>query len=104
MKTYVLAGPLDVLGDSIIGTLARWTDSGLKVALAAVVLVTIVRKFSLKAGIGALLAMVLALGIYNARDSLSGNVKDQVENPTRGTGAVTVVVGPDSRGVRGGTL
>ncbi|MGW7317927.1 hypothetical protein [Streptomyces sp. NPDC054865] len=104
MKTYVLAGQLDALGDSIIGTLAGWTDSGLKVALAAVVLVTIVRRFSLKAGIGALLAMVLALGIYSARDSLSGKVKDEVENPAKGAGAVTVVVGPDSRGVRGGTL
>ncbi|MEW1639800.1 hypothetical protein AB0469_37785 [Streptomyces sp. NPDC093801] len=94
MKQFILAGQLDKLGDSLIGTLAGWSDKGLKVALTVVVVVTVARRFSLKAGIGALIAMVLALGLYEARESLSGAVKDEINNPAKGAGAVTVVVTP----------
>ncbi|MFD8952818.1 hypothetical protein ACFV0B_28660 [Streptomyces xanthophaeus] len=92
----VLAGKLDELGDSLIGTLAGWSDAGLKVALTVVVVVTVARKFSLKAGIGALLAMVLALGIYDSRDALSGSVKDEISHPAKSAGAVTVVITADA--------
>ncbi|MFJ8165600.1 hypothetical protein ACIRBY_32450 [Streptomyces sp. NPDC096136] len=105
MKQFILAGQLDKLGDSLIGTLAGWSDKGLKVALTVVVVVTVARRFSLKAGIGALLAMVLALGLYEARESLSGAVKDEINNPAKGAGAVTVVVTPDpAAGGSGGVL
>ncbi|GAA0269924.1 hypothetical protein GCM10010302_04350 [Streptomyces polychromogenes] len=105
MKQFILAGQLDKLGDSLIGTLAGWSDKGLKVALTVVVVVTVARRFSLKAGIGALIAMVLALGLYEARESLSGAVKDEINNPAKGAGAVTVVVTPDPvAGGSGGVL
>ncbi|MFF8264323.1 hypothetical protein [Streptomyces virginiae] len=90
----VLAGQLDALGDSWIGTLGDWADNGLKVALTVVVVVTIARKVSLKAGIGALIAMVLALGIYNSRDSLASIFSDEIKNPAKSTGQTVVVVTP----------
>lgn len=95
-QQFILAGKLDELGDSLIGTLTRWSDGGLKAALTVVVVVTVARRFSLKAGIGALIAMVLALGLYEARESLSGAVKDEINNPAKGAGAVTVLVTPAS--------
>ncbi|MBT2612739.1 hypothetical protein J7I97_32095 [Streptomyces sp. ISL-87] len=95
MKDAMLAGELQIFGDSIIGTLSGWSDAGLKTALTTIVVITVARKVSLKAGIGALIAMVIALGIYDARDALSGKVTDEVKNPAKGAG-VTVVITPDS--------
>lgn len=90
----MLAGELDVLGDSLIGTVGGWADNGLKVVLVVLVLAAIARTFSFKAALGALLAMALALGIYGARESLSGKVTDQIKNPATGAGIHTVVVHP----------
>jgi hypothetical protein len=62
----------------------------------------------LKAGIGALIGMVLALGrLYNSRDSLANLFQDEVNNPAKSAGAVTVVVSPQPdrlSGVAGGVL
>ncbi|MEV6574870.1 hypothetical protein [Streptomyces sp. NPDC051577] len=104
MNTSVmLAGEFKDLGDSFIGTLAGWTDNGIKVALAAIVLITIARKLSMKAAIGALLAMVIALAIYAAQDDLSGKVTDEIKNPSKSAGPVTVYVSPPG-GSSGGVL
>ncbi|MFD8986342.1 hypothetical protein ACFV0Q_41560, partial [Streptomyces sp. NPDC059564] len=72
MKMVILASQLDALGDGIFDMLGKWADRGLKVALVVIVLAAICKQFSLKAGIGALLAMALALGIYSSRDTLAG--------------------------------
>lgn len=93
-NTVMLAGKLDDLGDSLLGTLADWGDKGLKVALTAVVLVVIVRNFSLKAGIGALLALIIALGLYNSRETLAAMFSDEINNPAVGAGPVTLVITP----------
>ncbi|WP_405812855.1 MULTISPECIES: hypothetical protein [unclassified Streptomyces] len=106
MNTFhsiLLAGQLDTLGDSLIGTLADWADKGLKAALTLVVVITVARKFSLKAGIGALIALVIALGIYNSRDSLAAIFSDEVKNPSTGSHQVTVVITPDGSS-NGGVL
>ncbi|MFD7972529.1 hypothetical protein [Streptomyces clavifer] len=91
-RSLILAGRLDALGDSWLGTLEDWGDKGLKVALIAIVVITVVRKVSLKAGIGALIGLVLALGIYNSRNSLANIFEDEVNNPANTLPAVTVVV------------
>ncbi|WP_242424455.1 hypothetical protein [Streptomyces sp. Root55] len=91
-RSLILAGRLDALGDSWLGTLEDWGDKGLKVALIAIVVITVVRKVSLKAGIGALIGLVLALGIYNSRNSLANIFEDEVNNPANTQPAVTVVV------------
>jgi hypothetical protein len=102
----ILAGPLANLGNSWLTMLGQWGDRGLQVALTLIVVVTVCRKFSLKAGIGALLAMVIALGIYNSRSTLANLFQQEVNNPVGGSGAITAVVEghtpPPLPGVRGG--
>ncbi|MCX4722019.1 hypothetical protein OG818_40725 [Streptomyces virginiae] len=93
-NSVVLAGKLSSLGDSFIGTLANWADNGLKAALTVVVVVTVARKFSLKAGIGALIALVIALGIYNSRNSLAAIFSDEINNPAKSAGQTVVVITP----------
>lgn len=88
MTTTPLAGKLADLGDSWLSTLGDWGDKGLQVALVAIVVVTVVRKVSLKAGIGALIGLVLALGIYNSRTDLANLFEDEVNNPANGAGVV----------------
>ncbi|MFZ3475707.1 hypothetical protein ACODT3_42090 [Streptomyces sp. 4.24] len=92
--SVMLAGKLDALGDSLLGTLGDWGDTGLKVALTLVVFVAIVRNFSMKAGIGAVLAMILALSLYESRESLSAMFSDEINHPANGAGTVTLVVTP----------
>lgn len=92
MKPLMLAGQLDVLGDSLIKTVTDWGSTGLVAMLIVLVLVTIGRQMSMKAAIGALLAMILALGIYKARNTLSDMVSDEVNHPASSSGAVVVVI------------
>ena len=89
-----LAGKLADLGNSWLTTLGTWGDKGLQVSLVAIVVITVVRKVSLKAGIGALIGLVVALGIYNSRGTLATLFEDEVNNPATGAGAATVVVSP----------
>ncbi|WP_369776282.1 hypothetical protein [Streptomyces sp. R33] len=100
----MLAGKFRDMGDSFIATLAHWSDGGLRVILLAVVVVTVSQKFSMKAGIGALIALVIALGIYNSRDSLAAMFSDEINNPAKGAGAVTVVVSPGPTAGQNGVL
>ncbi|MGW0778434.1 hypothetical protein ACWD01_33505 [Streptomyces sp. NPDC002835] len=86
MRTVQIAGALDDFGDSLIDTAASWGDRILPIALIIIVIITILRKVSFKAAIGALIAMVLAMGIYNSRDSLSKMVEDEVNNPAGSAG------------------
>ncbi|KPI15736.1 hypothetical protein OV450_8209 [Actinobacteria bacterium OV450] len=100
MKSLTLAGKLDELGDSLIKTVTDWGGAGLVAMLIVLVLVTIGRQMSMKAAIGALLAMVLALGIYKARNTLSDMVSDEVNHPASSSGAVVVVIDPPRSGDR----
>lgn len=83
---YVLAGELKEVGDHFISLGGDWADGFLKVALAFIVIVKVVQKFSMKAGIGALIGLVLANGIYNARDDLGDSVTDEITNIGAPTG------------------
>ncbi|MEU8893691.1 hypothetical protein [Streptomyces sp. NPDC048442] len=82
MTKLILAGQIGVLGDSWIATLSGWGDKGLKAALIVIVVITVIRRASLKAGIGALLLMVIALALYDSRNALSDKFEDEVNNPT----------------------
>lgn len=88
----MLAGQLDDLGNSWINMFQEWATKGLTAGLLVLVVVTMVQKFSLKAGIGALLLMVIALGLYNSRDSLANMFEDEVKNPAKGAPAVPGIV------------
>ena len=78
---------LQNLGDNIIGMLAGWALPSLTAVGGLIVVVTMVRRFSLKAGIGAVLAFVVCLGIYNSRDDLATMFKNQVQSASTSNGA-----------------
>ncbi|GHC88402.1 hypothetical protein [Streptomyces flavofungini] len=84
----VLAGKLADLGDSWIGTALDWGTKGLQAGLVVIVVVVMVQRLSLKAGIGALILMVIALGLYSSRYDLADIFKDEVENPAQSAPAV----------------
>ncbi|QEU83399.1 hypothetical protein CP969_00290 [Streptomyces viridosporus T7A] len=85
----VLAGQLDDLGDSWITMFEDWATKGLQAGLVVLVVVIMIQKFSLKAGIGALLLMIIALGLYNSREDLADMFEDEVKNPAQGAPAVS---------------
>ncbi|MBW8707384.1 hypothetical protein MBT84_47895 [Streptomyces sp. MBT84] len=95
MHSVMLAGQLDDLGNSWITMFQGWATKGLQAGLIVLVVVIMVQRFSLKAGIGALLLMVIALGLYNSRNDLANMFTDEVKNPAKGTPAVPGVVQSD---------
>ncbi|TQK42304.1 hypothetical protein FBY35_0015 [Streptomyces sp. SLBN-118] len=96
VHSLMLAGQLDDLGDSWINMFKDWATKGLQAGLVCLVVIIMIQKFSLKAGIGALLLMIIALGLYNSREDLANMFKDEVKNPAKGAPAVPGIVrGPD---------
>jgi hypothetical protein len=90
--SLMLAGRLDETGDGWINMLERWATKGLQAGLLVLVVVIMIQKFSLKAGIGALLLMIIALGLYNSREDLSDMFEDEVKNPAKGAPAAPGIV------------
>jgi len=88
MTGVLLAGKLDDLGNSWITMFEEWATKGLQAGLLVLVVVIMFQKFSLKAGIGALILMVIALGLYNSRNSLADMFEDEVKNPSKSAPAV----------------
>lgn len=88
----VLAGELSDLGDSWISMFGKWATKGLQTGLVCLVVVIMIQKFSLKAGIGALLLMVIALGLYNSRNDLANMFEDEVKNPSKSAPATNGIV------------
>ncbi|WP_020123828.1 hypothetical protein [Streptomyces canus] len=100
VNSVILAGQLDDLGDSWINMLKDWATRGLQAGLLVLVVVVMIQKFSLKAGIGALLLMIIALGLYNSREDLSEMFEDEVKNPAKGAPAVPGIVDGSDPAVR----
>ncbi|MCX4617923.1 hypothetical protein O1M63_26025 [Streptomyces mirabilis] len=90
--SLMLAGQLNDLGNSWINMFKEWATKGLQAGLVCLVVVIMIQKFSLKAGIGALLLMVIALGLYNARNDLANMFTDEVKNPAKGAPAIPGIV------------
>ncbi|MFF0386819.1 hypothetical protein [Streptomyces sp. NPDC004286] len=88
----MLAGQLSDLGDSWIEMLKDWASHGLEAGLLVLVVVTMIQKFSLKAGIGALLLAAIAIGLYNSRNDLAHMFEDEVKHPSKGAPAVPGIV------------
>ncbi|MEU0950249.1 hypothetical protein ABZ379_47600 [Streptomyces canus] len=101
VNSVILAGQLDDLGDSWINMFKDWATKGLQAGLLVLVVVIMIQKFSLKAGIGALLLMIIALGLYNSREDLSDMFEDEVKNPAKGAPAVPGIVHGSEPVVRG---
>ncbi|KAF5998856.1 hypothetical protein [Streptomyces sp. WAC00263] len=92
VHSLMLAGELNDLGNSWINMFKEWATKGLQAGLVCLVVVIMIQKFSLKAGIGALLLMVIALGLYNSRNDLANMFTDEVKNPAKGASAVPGIV------------
>ena len=88
----MLAGELDDVGNGWINMFKNWATNGLQAGLLVLVVVVMIQKFSLKAGIGALLLMVIAMGLYNSRNDLAKMFEDEVKNPSKGAPVVPGVV------------
>ncbi|MFF5303533.1 hypothetical protein ACFY5F_29680 [Streptomyces sp. NPDC013161] len=97
VHSVLLAGQLDDLGNHWIAMFKEWATNGLQAGLLVLVVVVMIQKFSLKAGIGALLLMVIALGLYNSRDSLANMFEDEVKNGAPAVPAVVHSALPASR-------
>ncbi|MGW1966496.1 hypothetical protein ACWCPD_40300 [Streptomyces sp. NPDC001935] len=95
VHTLLLAGQLNDLGDSWINMFRQWATKGLQAGLVCLVVTIMIQKFSLKAGIGALLLMIIALGLYNSRDSLASMFEDEVKNPSKSAPAAPSIVQPE---------
>ncbi|MFF9803417.1 hypothetical protein ACF1G3_39320 [Streptomyces rochei] len=96
VHSVMLAGQLDDLGDSWITMFQDWATKGLQAGLLVLVVIIMIQKFSLKAGIGALLLMIIALGLYTSRADLADRFADEVNNPAKGAPAAPgLVPGPD---------
>ncbi|MEU6653369.1 hypothetical protein ABZ904_29025 [Streptomyces sp. NPDC046900] len=95
VHSLMLAGQLDDLGNSWINMFKQWATNGLKAGLVVLVVVIMIQKFSLRAGIGALLLMIIALGLYNSRESLANMFEDEVKNPAKGASATPGIVQSD---------
>ncbi|MEV6537346.1 hypothetical protein AB0M86_48880 [Streptomyces sp. NPDC051639] len=89
VRDLMLAGQLNDLGDSWISMFKEWADRGMQVGLVCIVVVVMVQRFSIKAGIAALLALVVALGLYNSREDLAKMFEDEVNHPSQGAPAVS---------------
>ncbi|MGW0332208.1 hypothetical protein ACWD0J_10125 [Streptomyces sp. NPDC003011] len=92
VQTLMLAGKLDDLGDSWIAMLEDWAAKGLQAGLICLVVIIMIQRFSLKAGIGALLLMIIALGLYDSREDLADMFEDEVKNPAHGAPRAPAVV------------
>ncbi|MFC8349806.1 hypothetical protein [Streptomyces sp. NPDC057280] len=100
----VLAGKLDDVGEAWINMFHRWGDLGLQAGLTCLVFITMVQKVSVRAGIGALLLMIVALGLYNSREDLANMFEDEVKNPAQGAPAVPGIISPPLAAPHGHTL
>ncbi|MFC5906381.1 hypothetical protein [Streptacidiphilus monticola] len=91
-QPVVLAGSLQNLGDHFIGMLAGWAQPALYALGAVIVVVTMIRRFSLKAGIGAVLALALIIGIYKSRDSLGAMFSNEIQSAANGAATAPALV------------
>ncbi|WP_030272898.1 hypothetical protein [Streptomyces sp. NRRL B-24484] len=96
MNTHdvMLAGALKNIGDSWSVTALDWVSKFLMVALVLVCLVQVIRKMSIKAGLGAVIGLVLCWAVFSGRYSLSNIVETEFKDPgasqssVQGMGAV----------------
>ncbi|MEU9221962.1 hypothetical protein AB0D47_36170 [Streptomyces sp. NPDC048376] len=103
VRDVVLAGKMDEFGDSWISMFEGWATKGLRAGLIVLVVVIMVQRFSLKAGIGALLLMIIALGLYDSREDLADMFTDEVRNPANGAPAVPGLVQGTDPAARAGS-
>ncbi|WP_042424581.1 hypothetical protein [Streptacidiphilus anmyonensis] len=78
------AGALGNLGDNLIGVVASWARPALEAIIGLVIVVKVITRFSIKAGIGVALLAVICLGIYQDRDNLGAVVASELQSDAHG--------------------
>ena len=73
-------GALQNLGTNLIQMVTGWAPGALEAVCLIIVVVTIIKRFSLKAGIGALLAFVLCLSIFQDRYNIAAMFTSQIQS------------------------
>jgi phosphotransferase system glucose/maltose/N-acetylglucosamine-specific IIC component len=94
-------GALQNLGTNLIQMFTGWAPGALEAACGIIVVVTVVRRFSIKAGIGAVLGFVLVLALFQDRDNIAQMFTNQIQSAAttssttpNGMGIVRVVSVP----------
>jgi phosphotransferase system glucose/maltose/N-acetylglucosamine-specific IIC component len=95
MQTVQLAGAFEDIGDHLLGIGTSWAEGGLKLVLLVLIVVKVSQRFSVKAGIGAVLGYVVILAIYGSQGSLAKAFQDEI---TSSGSAPASVVRVDGRG------
>ncbi|MFD3535885.1 hypothetical protein [Streptomyces sp. NPDC058664] len=81
-NAVVMAAAFKDIGNHLFGIGENWAERALKLFILAAVVITVVTKMSLKAAIGSVIALVICLGIYNARTELADAFKQELTNVT----------------------
>ncbi len=88
----MLAGAFKTMGDTWLATLSDWTGKFLMVALVSICCVQVVRKMSIKAGIGAVIGLVICWALFTGRLQLSSMFNTEFTGGTTGAAAPQDVV------------
>ncbi|MFF5767777.1 hypothetical protein ACFY8F_35325 [Streptomyces tanashiensis] len=86
--SVVLAVPIKDIGDHLLSVSGEWGEK----ALLSVV-IAVGNKMSVKAGIGALIGLVVCVGVYQSRDELAQAFREELTNVSTPTPASTVPAG-----------
>ncbi|MFB7341193.1 hypothetical protein ACFXHD_13100 [Streptomyces hydrogenans] len=76
----VLAAPIKEIGDHLFSMAGDWGEKALMVVILFSVVIAVASKMSVKAGIGALIGLVVCVGLYGAKDQLATAFKDEIAN------------------------
>ncbi|GAA3044346.1 hypothetical protein GCM10017562_01640 [Streptomyces roseofulvus] len=76
----VLAVPIQDIGDHLLTLSGSWAEKALMVVILFSVVIAVATKMSLKAGIGALLGLIICVGLYQSKDALSEAFKEEITN------------------------
>lgn len=94
VQTMQMAGAFENIGDHLFTLGTNWAQAALRLALLVLIVVKVAQKFSVKAGIGAVIGYVLILGIYHSQEPLAKAFIDEITS----VGAPAHVVRVDDRG------
>ncbi|MGW6248021.1 hypothetical protein [Streptomyces roseolus] len=78
--SVVLAAPIKEIGDHLFSMAGEWGEKALMVVILISVVIAVASKMSVKAGIGALIGLVVCVSLYQSKDALSEALKEEIAN------------------------
>ncbi|MGW6557608.1 hypothetical protein [Streptomyces hydrogenans] len=86
-SVVLAAAPIKDIGDHLLSMAGEWGEKALMVVILISVVLAVASKMSVKAGIGALIGLVVCVGLYQSKDALSDALKTEIENVSTSTPA-----------------